>query len=366
MSATKTWNPTRYQGLYKHANGTYYVRVGGNKTWRSLKTKIQSVALKRRDVVQLEAERQLDNQATIKMDGTTVGSAIEVRRWQLLNDVSIKNSTRIFWNDILQCVLNSWRGLAERDLRKITREECEQWAGRECKKVSASHFNNLLLALRHLFQIGVEAGLIVRNPTASIKRAKPKSKDLLSKLPSRDEFAQFVAEVRNTRSRWNQASGNLVEFLAYSGLRIGEARQICWKHIDWEREELVVEGDQANDGTKNWKSRRVPIINELRALLTGIRKARSSEASSEKVLLVGSATTAMRNAADKLGIERITHHDLRHLFATTAIESGVDIPTVAYWLGHRDGGALAMRVYGHLRNEHSKAAAKRVSFSRVN
>ena len=30
---------------------------------------------------------------------------------------------------------------------------------------------------------------------------------------------------------------------------------------------------------------------------------------------------------------------------TSCIESGVDIPTVSRWLGHRDGGALAMRVY---------------------
>jgi site-specific recombinase XerD len=30
---------------------------------------------------------------------------------------------------------------------------------------------------------------------------------------------------------------------------------------------------------------------------------------------------------------RITHHDLRHLFAMRCIESGVDVPTVSRWLG---------------------------------
>jgi integrase len=40
----------------------------------------------------------------------------------------------------------------------------------------------------------------------------------------------------------------------------------------------------------------------------------------------------------------------------------VDVPTVARWLGHRDGGALAMRTYGHLREEHSRAAAAKVTF----
>jgi integrase len=37
---------------------------------------------------------------------------------------------------------------------------------------------------------------------------------------------------------------------------------------------------------------------------------------------------------------------LRHLFATRCIETGVDIPTVSRWLGHKDGGGLAMKVYG--------------------
>jgi len=36
----------------------------------------------------------------------------------------------------------------------------------------------------------------------------------------------------------------------------------------------------------------------------------------------------------------VSHHDLRHLFSTRVIESGVDIPTLSRWLGHKDGGAL--------------------------
>ena len=66
--------------------------------------------------------------------------------------------------------------------------------------------------------------------------------------------------------------------------------------------------------------------------------------------------------ARNLSIARITHHDLRHLFATRCIESGVDIPTVSRWLGHKDGGALAMKVYGHLRDSHSTAMAQKVRF----
>jgi integrase len=73
----------------------------------------------------------------------------------------------------------------------------------------------------------------------------------------------------------------------------------------------------------------------------------------------------MDSAAKRVGMKRITHHDLRHLFATRCIESGVDIPTVSRWLGHKDGGALAMRVYGHLRDQHSVTMAQRVSFGSI-
>lgn len=67
-------------------------------------------------------------------------------------------------------------------------------------------------------------------------------------------------------------------------------------------------------------------------------------------------------SAETRGYPGFTHHDFRHFFATTCIEAGVDIPTVSRRLGHKDGGALAMRIYGHLRQDHSLAAIQRVIF----
>ena len=80
------------------------------------------------------------------------------------------------------------------------------------------------------------------------------------------------------------------------------------------------------------------------------------------VLSVSECEEALTKACEKVGAHRITHHDLRHLFATRCIESGVDIPTVSRWLGHKDGGALAMKAYGHLRDEHSQLMAAKVQF----
>jgi integrase len=96
-----------------------------------------------------------------------------------------------------------------------------------------------------------------------------------------------------------------------------------------------------------------------------MRRERTDESLEIKLFRVGECRKSLNRACKKVGIDRITHHDLRHLFATRCIESGVDIPTVSRWLGHKDGGALAMKTYGHLRREHSISQAQRVSFAPV-
>lgn len=82
-------------------------------------------------------------------------------------------------------------------------------------------------------------------------------------------------------------------------------------------------------------------------------------------MLVRECLKSMNRAAEIVGIPKLTHHDLRHLFATRCIEASVDIPTVSRWLGHKDGGALAMRVYGHLRDKHSVEMSQKVRFAQT-
>jgi integrase len=104
------------------------------------------------------------------------------------------------------------------------------------------------------------------------------------------------------------------------------------------------------------------MIPELRKLMSKWRAERESEKLDATVMKVRECQTSLSRAAETVGCPRITHHDLRHLFTTRCIESGVDIPTVSRWLGHKDGGALLMKTYGHLRNHHSLNMAQKVSF----
>jgi integrase len=109
----------------------------------------------------------------------------------------------------------------------------------------------------------------------------------------------------------------------------------------------------------------VPLIPDARALFERMRIERPSDPLETKVFRVGECQKSLDRAAKIVGMVRITHHDLRHLFATRCIESGVDVPTVSRWLGHKDGGALLMKTYGHLRREHSIAQAQKVNFAPV-
>lgn len=209
-----------------------------------------------------------------------------------------------------------------------------------------------------------EAGAITTNPATAIGKAKVTAKRL--ELPTREQFPLIVAAIRQSGAWCAQDAADLVEFLAYSGCRITEAENVKWPDVDGKEGTIRIHGDKDN-GTKNWESRSIPILPAMRDLLDRLsartRVPRDPNRRGKNfVLNVGECREALANACKKVGAEKVTHHDLRHLFATRCIESGVDIPTVSRWLGHKDGGALAMKTYGHLRDEHSQAMAAKVTF----
>ncbi|WP_371308268.1 tyrosine-type recombinase/integrase [Gordonia sp. (in: high G+C Gram-positive bacteria)] len=47
------------------------------------------------------------------------------------------------------------------------------------------------------------------------------------------------------------------------------------------------------------------------------------------------------------GIEGYRLHDMRHTAASRLLSAGIPLTDVATWLGHADGGVLALHVYGH-------------------
>jgi integrase len=358
---TKTWARTGHRNLIRHKSGRYYARAfgGGNEVWQSLKTSHYSVARARlAEFLKKHRERASNgNGVSAKM---TFGEAAAVHLRNLDDNLRIKPSTRDYWRRRLLALIKSWPGLNETEVRKITQVACKEWASTYGKNASPSNYNNTIALLRHVLAIAIEAGVLYSNPAAVLKRAAIRGKEIA--LPSIDKFNALLAEMRNGHSRYSSHCANFASGLAFTGCRVGEAREIAWRDVDFDAGEIVVRGD-AETGTKNWELRRVPLIPDARSLFQRMRSECADESLDAKVFVVRECQKALDRACKKVGTDRITHHDLRHLFATRCIESGVDIPTVSRWLGHKDGGALAMKTYGHLRREHSIAQAQRVTFA---
>jgi integrase len=95
-------------------------------------------------------------------------------------------------------------------------------------------------------------------------------------------------------------------------LRIGEAKFVTWSDANFDRHQLYVCRDPVT-ATKNGETRYVPMIPELEQMLVELRKERSNEPSRATVMRVFECQNSMPHAAAKIGMKRITHHDLRHL-----------------------------------------------------
>ncbi len=356
------WEKTRLQNLIRNkASGRYYARLyhHGKELWKSLKTSHFSVAEARLATLQKEHRETRGKEIDTSNAKMTVGEAAQLQMQRVQDNVSLKRRTRDYWAEVNIAVPKSWVGLLETEVRRVTPTACKEWATRYAKKASPTRYNGALSYLRHVFDVAVESGVIHSNPAIGLKRAKVRAKHL--ELPTLDQFTAFIAEMKAGGGRDSVNCADLVAGLAFTGCRIMEAARITWRDLDFAAGEILVKGDP-EERTKNGEVRRVPMIPNARELFQGMRGERADEPPTEAVFRVREAQQAINRAASKVGMARITHHDLRHFFATVCIESGVDIPTVSRWLGHKDGGALAMRTYGHLRREHSVAQALKVSF----
>jgi integrase len=360
---TTNWKSTGTQNLIRYKpSGTYFARFKiRRKPYRiSLKTNVLTTArLRLPDVMRhyrarFQAERALQGGKIIFLQ------ALKAYLEGIDGNVRLKPRSKAYRHLLSKFIIKTWPGvLLEADIRKINERDCERWLFQFQKLYAPSVINNAIGTLRAVFEIAVKAGARFDNPASNLKRVKIRPKRL--NLPSRDQFDQFVQAIATAGAPQSHDCAALTKFLAYSGARISEAGFVTWQDVDFARRQLLVRGDPKT-GTKNNEFRLVPLIPQLETMLVEMRANRADEAASTAIMRVKECQRSMDRAAKVVGMARITHHDLRHLFATVCIESGVDIPTVSRWCGHKDGGALCMKTYGHLREAHSLIQAQRVQF----
>jgi integrase len=378
------WRRSGVPGLYLRSNGNYYSRysVNGRRTWRSLDTAVAEVARLRHERRRGELEVSRQSGGEINRDLRTLGAlAGELRRQ--IDQSAISPRTKAGYRVWLDRLEINWPADFQTTLaRSVTREAIVQLRNHlatraivkrgktESRGYRPAVVNQTLTALRLLLELAVknhaiaatpfgQSGVIEGSLLMSPKTRRPE-------LPSSEAMERLLSEVGRVpdleaiedprmRSIRVEAAANAEEycrFLAYSGLRRGEAAAL---RIEDDRgDTLVVRGTKTDSAY-----RVVPVTPALRRLIDKIRSRRPGG----PMLAIKSARVPLQRACQRLGIAALTHHHLRHYFATVCIESGVPIPTVADWLGHCDGGALLIKTYRHLRDRHSLEAARSVRFT---
>ncbi len=68
----------------------------------------------------------------------------------------------------------------------------------------------------------------------------------------------------------------------------------------------------------------------------------------------------LRQAKQKAGISNFSFHDCRHLFISYCLMGKITLSAIVRWVGHKDGGALIMKTYGHLLDSHLSLEAASV------
>jgi integrase len=340
------------------SSGKYFarLRVRGKLIVRSLKTNRVTVArLRLADLQKQERQRAEHLTADAAANGKlSFGDAMAIYRRRLEGDAGLKPRTKLYYEERLAALLKSWPGLDKTDASKVTKGACLDWAADYAKRVSPTNFNNTVGVLKRVLEVAVEAGARYDNPARFIKRVSDRIKPRV--LPSRSQFEALLKSIKHEKA------ADLVRFLAYGGFRKSEAANITWGDVDLEKGTILVRGDEKT-GTKNGTVRPHFCIPEMKAFLQRLQAENPNRKQSEPVMKAKECRGSLASACKKLGIAKLDHHALRHLFSTRGVESGASLPAVAKLLGHSDGGILLARRYNHVSDAHLVEVAGRITIS---
>jgi integrase len=218
--------------------------------------------------------------------------------------------------------------------------------GHSAQPLSPAAVNRPLALLRHLLRLACDEWEVL--PAVPKIRLEKESQGRLRWLMP--EEASNLLEKCRTQNNPNLA--DLAELALYTGMRQGELLGLTWDRVDRARGVVLLER------TKSGRRREVPLNGPADAIL-----ARRAPDAASDALVFGTQSwytfrghwTAAVNAA---GLEDFRFHDLRHTFASWAVQRGATLPELKDLLGH-SSLAMVMR-YAHLSPEHLRSAVARL------
>ena len=206
--------------------------------------------------------------------------------------------------------------------------------------------------------------LIAVNPTDGCALPKLEHREMKT-LPV-EQLASFLREAKES------GVFEMYYIELATGLRRGELLGLKWEDLNLEQCTLRV---QRQVSRINGEVVEAPLKtkNSYRTISLGtdavgiLKEQRKKCGSSEYVfpsptggpISPDSVIQMLHRVLKRAGLPKVRFHDLRHTFATVALQNGVDIKTVSGMLGHYSAG-FTLDTYAHVTTQAQREAAKTV------
>lgn len=231
-----------------------------------------------------------------------------------------------------------------RELRSVTKADVQAFlADLRARGKGTATVEAVYRLLHRLFQVAADEERISRNPATGVRVAASHRRE--PRFLTEEEVRRIAAETR-------EPYRTLIYFLAYTGLRIGEATALRMANLDLAtRTVRVVEnapevrGQKVTGPTKTGRARTVHIGVGLKEMLQAHVRASGRAFDPDALVFAGPNGGAIRQnafrrrifqrAAERAQVTPMpTVHDLRHTAANLMAKAGFSMHEAAEQLGH--------------------------------
>ena len=239
---------------------------------------------------------------------------------------------------------------------RVTRAESKK----QPKGLSAKTVRNINQVISSAMDMAVEQKIILSNPTRACALPKVEQKEMHT-LPA-EQLSAFLREAKES------GVYELYYLDLATGLRRGELLGLKWCDIDLKKGIIHVHRQVARVNgevrevplkTKN-AYRSIAISKEAVEMLKEMERQKRSEyvfpSPTGGPISPDSVRHMLHRVLKRAGLPELRFHDLRHTFATLALQNGVDIKTVSGMLGHYSAG-FTLDIYAHVTTAAQKEAA---------
>ena len=266
--------------------------------------------------------------------------------------------------------LKHWEKFLGADIKigNITPRQILAFRGQLLKRgLTPNTANHYVKALRAMLKLAKTEKYIAKIPMEGITPLKVRHVE--RKLFSTKDILKIGTEAIRRRPITGEQFADFLVLCMYSGGRKSEVANLKWENVDWKNKQLVFQGDT----TKNFESRRVDFSRNLNNHLLCMKaKAYQGVAYLFPSYRLGkphrtkNAVQSFQKMVEEVrrdvAMPDFTLHLCRHYFISTCVMAGIDFMTIAKWVGHKDGGVLIGKTYGHLNREHMKRTASKLTF----